>query len=74
MVETTKVFQKIGAHLINRHLPGCERFTLKSMEYYDCFARHCTLTVYHPSGTCTMGKSENDPKAVVDSKLRLIAL
>ncbi len=72
MVETTKVFQKMGAHLTNRHLPGCERFPLKSMEYYECFARHLTLTVYHQSGTCSMGKSENGPKTVVDSKLRLL--
>lgn len=72
MVETTKVFREMGAHLMNKHLHGCEQFPLKSMQYYECFARHWTFTVYHPSGTCTMGKGENDRMAVVDSKLRYI--
>lgn len=70
MVETTKVFQKMGARLINKNIHGCEQYPLKSMQYYECFTRHWTLTVYHPCGTCTMGKDKNDPMAVVDSKLR----
>lgn len=70
MVETTKAFKKLGARLINKHLPGCEKFPLKSNQYYECYARHLTMTVYHQSGTCAMGKGENDPKAVVDATLK----
>ncbi|ODN00471.1 Glucose dehydrogenase [FAD, quinone], partial [Orchesella cincta] len=72
MAENTKAFRKLGTRLINRHFPGCEKFKLKSDQYYECFARHLTLTVYHHSGTCTMGKGPEDPKAVVDSKLRVL--
>lgn len=72
MVESTRAFQRIGARLIDKHVPGCERFELKSAEYYECYARHWTLTVYHHSGTCTMGRGVDDPMAVVDSKLRCV--
>jgi choline dehydrogenase-like flavoprotein len=72
MVEETKTFQKLGARLTNTHLPGCEGFPLKSYEYYECYARHLTMTIYHESGTCTMGKGVGDPKAVVDPRLRVL--
>ncbi|ODM94348.1 Glucose dehydrogenase [FAD, quinone], partial [Orchesella cincta] len=72
MIENSKEFQKLGARLLNRHLPGCEQFKLRSQEYYECYARHMTFTVYHQCGTCAMGKGVHDPKAVVDSKLRVL--
>lgn len=70
MVESSKAFQKHGARLLDTHLPGCEMHPLRTMAYYECYARHLTLTVYHQCGTCTMGKGVQDPKAVVDSSLR----
>ncbi|CAL8100281.1 unnamed protein product [Orchesella dallaii] len=72
MAENTEAFRKIGTRLIDRHFPGCEGFKLKSEEYYECYARHMTWTDYHPCGTCAMGKGPEDPKAVVDSKLRVL--
>ncbi|CAL8117151.1 unnamed protein product [Orchesella dallaii] len=72
MVENTKAFQKIGARLADRHFPGCEKFKLKSAQYYECYIRQFTLTLYHQSGTCSMGKGPEDPNAVVDSKLRVL--
>lgn len=35
MTEMTKVFREMGAHLLNRHLPGCERFPLKRSQYFE---------------------------------------
>ncbi|ODM94676.1 Glucose dehydrogenase [FAD, quinone], partial [Orchesella cincta] len=72
MVENTKAFQSIGARLINRHFPGCEKYELKTNLYYKCYAKHMTFTVYHQCGTCKMGFGPEDPKAVVDSKLRVL--
>ncbi|ODM91657.1 Glucose dehydrogenase [FAD, quinone], partial [Orchesella cincta] len=72
MAENTKAFRKIGTRLINRHLPGCEKFELKGEKYYECYARHMTSTVYHQCGTCRMGNGIKDPKAVVDSKFRVL--
>ncbi|MEM0922843.1 MAG: GMC family oxidoreductase N-terminal domain-containing protein [Pseudomonadota bacterium] len=34
------------------------------------WARNTSTTIYHPTGTCKMGPAE-DPKAVVDSRLRV---
>ncbi|ODM89121.1 Glucose dehydrogenase [FAD, quinone] [Orchesella cincta] len=72
MVENTKAFQRIGARFTSRHFPGCEKYELKTDQYYECCARHMTFTVYHQSGTCTMGYGPDDPKAVVDYKLRVL--
>ncbi|ODM87982.1 Glucose dehydrogenase [FAD, quinone], partial [Orchesella cincta] len=72
LVENTEAFRRIGARFISRHFPGCEKYELTTDGYYECCARHMTFTVYHQSGTCTMGYGPEDPKAVVDSKLRVI--
>lgn len=50
--------------------PGCEEHELMSFEHLECQARHHTLTIYHPVGTCAMGPPDN-PEAVVDARLRV---
>ncbi|CAG9104640.1 unnamed protein product [Plutella xylostella] len=50
--------------------PGCEHHELMSAEHLECQARHHTLTIYHPVGTCAMGPA-SDPGAVVDPRLRV---
>lgn len=50
--------------------PGCTKYELMSDEHLECQARHHSLTIYHPVGTCAMGPS-TDPKAVVDPRLRV---
>ena len=41
-----------------------------SDEFWQWFIRHVTLSQYHPVGTCRMG-SADDPRAVVDPRLRV---
>lgn len=50
--------------------PGCAQHELMSDEHLECQARHHTLTIYHPVGTCAMGSAVN-PNAVVDPRLRV---
>lgn len=50
--------------LPNETLPMCQNEDLFSDEYWTCFVRHLTMTMYHPTGTCSMGK-------VVDAQLRV---
>lgn len=50
-------------------LPGCEGHQPWSMDYYRCFARHKTLTIYHPVSTARMGPTPGD--SVVDLRLRV---
>ncbi|XP_028043194.1 glucose dehydrogenase [FAD, quinone]-like [Bombyx mandarina] len=53
--------------------PGCEEHELMSFEHLECQARHHTLTIYHPVGTCAMGPPDN-PEAVVDARLRVYGI
>lgn len=63
-------FRRIGARLQDTPIPGCTQFPPYSDEYFECFTRHITLTIYHYSGTCKMGPP-SDPDAVVDERLRV---
>ncbi|CAG7817280.1 unnamed protein product [Allacma fusca] len=71
--EKSPTYQTIGAQLIPFPWPGCENLEFKSLKYYQCYIRHFTFTLWHPAGTCRMGR-RNDPTAVVDSRLRVLGL
>ncbi|XP_035775488.1 glucose dehydrogenase [FAD, quinone]-like [Anopheles albimanus] len=66
----TGPLQRYGARLLEIPMPGCERFVFDSDEYWKCFARHATYTIYHHVGTCKMGP-DSDRMAVVDARLRV---
>lgn len=62
--------KKIKAKLHPRPVPGCEDWPLLTDEYLECQARHHTLTIFHPVGTCKMGP-KHDKEAVVDARLKV---
>ena len=66
----TEAFQRFGTKFYDKPFPGCEHIQLWTDEYWGCFLRHYSTTLYHQAGTCKMGNS-SDPMAVVDSKLRV---
>ena len=70
LIEKTETFKKLNATLTEGPLLGCEQHKFRSPAYWECYVRHMVATLYHPVGTCRMGKGSQDPKAVVDSKLR----
>ena len=43
-------------------------------EYFREYVKRSAITIYHPTSTCRMGNPSRDPKAVVDSKLRVIGI
>ncbi|XP_026673165.1 glucose dehydrogenase [FAD, quinone]-like isoform X2 [Ceratina calcarata] len=51
-------------------IPGCSSAKYLSMNYWRCFARYNTQTMYHPVGTCKMGRA-SDKMAVVDARLKV---
>ena len=55
-------------HIAREHLPGPD---VESDEALMTYAREYATTVFHPCGTCKMG---DDPKAVVDARLRVRGL
>ena len=67
----SKVFEELGSKRLSRHHPNCLKHTYDSDEYWECFIRSNSLTVYHPVSTCRMGP-EGDASAVVDPELRYI--
>ncbi|CAB0044836.1 unnamed protein product [Trichogramma brassicae] len=54
-----------------RILPGgmCGQHSIDTPDYLDCLAKNSTFPIYHPVGTCRMGRSAQD--SVVDSRLRV---
>ncbi|KAG0430590.1 hypothetical protein HPB47_022558 [Ixodes persulcatus] len=62
-------FRALGSQMWPRHFPGCEQQVLWSDAYLECLARQFTTALWHPAGTCRMGKG---PDAVVDPRLRVL--
>lgn len=60
----TQPMKTLGAEMIPNKLPGCEKHVDNSDEYWECYIRHLTLTMYHPVGTCKFG-DYNDKSTVV---------
>ncbi|XP_022831985.1 glucose dehydrogenase [FAD, quinone]-like [Spodoptera litura] len=65
--------QELNARPNPRRNPGCAHHELMSEEHLECQARHHSLTIYHPVGTCAMGPA-GDPEAVVDSRLKVYGI
>jgi len=66
----TKAAKNHEMELLQVDLPGCSQFEFDKVGYWECYVRHMTSTVYHPTSTCKMGP-ESDPEAVVDARLRV---
>lgn len=71
LIRNSKTFQDIGAKLSEVPFPSCKEQIFDSDDYWNCYLRHYTLSVYHHSSTCSMGKID-DLNAVVDSTLKVI--
>lgn len=69
----TPAFRRYNAQLWDKPFPECKDYALYSDKYLACVARTYTGTLYHPVGTCRMGKA-NDSRAVVDPRLRVQGL
>lgn len=72
-ISQTAAMGRINTTIHNIPTPGCERHQFLSDEYWECQARHYTMTVYHPVGTCKMGP-KSDEFAVVDERLKVRAV
>ncbi|XP_051160391.1 glucose dehydrogenase [FAD, quinone]-like [Leptopilina boulardi] len=69
-VSNSSAFQRFGSRPLRTKMPGCQKYTFDTYEYWECAIRHFTFTIYHPTGTCKMGP-KTDPTAVVDPRLRV---
>lgn len=60
----TPQLQRFGAELNPKKFEKCENFETNSFSYWECYIRHITMTVFHPTSTCKMGEFY-DPTTVV---------
>ncbi|XP_076077863.1 glucose dehydrogenase [FAD, quinone]-like isoform X1 [Mytilus galloprovincialis] len=70
-IMNTKVFKQLDGTLVRQDFSGiCDKVNFDTDEYWECFIRYFTVTIYHPVSTCRMG-AITDPSAVVDPELRV---
>ncbi|KAK9497726.1 hypothetical protein O3M35_004394 [Rhynocoris fuscipes] len=66
----TQAMKRFGARFHNKALPGCKHLPEYTDEYWECYIRQYTMTIYHMSGSNKMGPP-TDPMAVVDPTLKV---
>lgn len=71
--ETESLKRQFGAKFHHRQVPNCKHIPMFTDEYWECFIRQYTMTIYHMSGTCKMG-TISDSEAVVDPQLRVYGI
>ncbi|XP_063238458.1 glucose dehydrogenase [FAD, quinone]-like [Bacillus rossius redtenbacheri] len=69
-VGETTAMRRFGTRFHRAKLPNCRHLPDFTDEYWECFVRQYTLTIYHMSGSAKMGPA-GDPRAVVDPELRV---
>ncbi|CAG7823730.1 unnamed protein product, partial [Allacma fusca] len=72
--ESTNTYKKLGAHFSTLPFEPCQHLPFRSHEYWKCYIRYTAFSTANSVGTCRMGFGSPDPKAVVDSKLRVIGV
>ena len=66
----TKSFQSLNASLVKIPIPECDPLPYPSDEYEKCYIKYFSASLWHPSGTCKMGKT-SAATTVVDSQLKV---
>jgi choline dehydrogenase-like flavoprotein len=46
----TEAFQRFGSTFYDKPFPGCDHLPLWTDEYWECFLRHYSTTLYHQAG------------------------
>lgn len=67
----SNAMKSIGAYLNPNPFPGCESYFLFSDDYWQCYVKQLTLSVYHYVGTCKMGLPDSK-KSVVNTNFEVI--
>jgi len=64
----TEVFKKHEGSLLKLPLFDCEDLEYQSDEYWNCYVKYMSTSMYNPTSTAKMGP-KNDKSSVVDSRL-----
>lgn len=66
----TKTSRKHEGEFVRVDINGCNGIVFDTNDYWRCYARYMSTTLYHPVGTVKMGPAD-DFAAVVDPALRV---
>jgi choline dehydrogenase-like flavoprotein len=66
----TPAFKKYNPKLHDIPLPPCKHLKFASDDYWRCFIKSLTNNLWHPIGTCKMGR-RSDKSSVVSRKLKV---
>lgn len=66
-ITETSYFKNAGGFVLDLGLPNCGQLDETADGYWDCYILSLANTVYHPTGTCAMGK-------VVDPRLKVYGI
>jgi len=69
-LEDTKSFKEHNMKFRAVDKVYCGQFEYNTEDYWECYVRHWTFSLYHQVGTCKMGP-RSDGESVVDSKLKV---
>ncbi len=71
VLEQTQAFEKHKLKLgVHNELNCGGKYTINTEQFWECYVRHWTMTIFHPVGTCKMGP-DTDKSAVVDHRLKV---
>ena len=66
----TATYKQLEMTDIRMPFPECDKFTYDSDDYWRCYLKYMSTTIYHAVGTCKMGE-ESDSSAVVTPELKV---
>lgn len=66
----TETYREHEAELVRLPLPDCDHLVYDSDDYWACYTRHFSTTLYHPVGSSKMGP-DDDHESVVDWRLKV---
>lgn len=66
----TESLHKLGAHMADHPVHGCEKHEFNTEDYWKCAVRTLSVSMNDYTGTCKMGP-HTDKEAVVDHQLKV---
>lgn len=64
----TNAYQSLDMEFIKIPINECDKYEYGSDEYWRCYIRYMSMTLYHPISTCKMGTKKT---GVVDDQLKV---
>lgn len=64
----TNAYKSLNVEFIKLPIPECDKYEYASDDYWRCYNKHMSISIYHAIGTCRMGTKKT---GVVDDQLKV---